>query len=247
VLCLFALSAACAVLGAPLRAEAKDDDAAHEPAREQENEQPAASDEAAEQPKPVRDDDVDVATATPDPAPPVPTVLEHGPRDARMTVVEQAGVGGPLSYGTATVLEVGGAGSMSFAGKHLYLRMVPFVAWFVLDGLQLSYLHEIYVTKQNSRYRVATAPMLGASAHFRLTDRLLIATGPECGALYNGDEWGVLARIKLGLDILVGRSGVLHPSIYGAWASVDTIDAGGTTVFGQHVSLGFDIAYAAMF
>jgi hypothetical protein len=35
--------------------------------------------------------------------------------------------------------------------------------------------------------------------------------------------------------------------MYGSWASDDTIDAGGTTVFGEHLSLGFDIAYGAMF
>jgi hypothetical protein len=207
-----------------------------------------AQESARDQQKPlVQDDDVDPDTATPDPAPPVPTVLEHAPRESRVTVAEQAGVGGPLSYGSAMVLEVGGSGSLSMADKHLYLRMAPYVAWFVLDGLELSYMHEIYVAKQNDHYRFATAPMLGASAHMRVTDRLLVALGPECGALYNGAAWGVLGRIKLGLDILVGRSGVLHPSIYGAWASVDTIDAAGSTVFGQHVSMGFDIAYAAMF
>jgi hypothetical protein len=214
---------------------------------EPDSEQQAGAEHEPMRDRPVRDDDVDLATATPDPAPPVPTVLEHAPRESRVTVVEQAGVGGPLSYGSATVLEVGGSGSLSMAGKHLYLRMAPYVAWFVLDGLSLSYVHEIYVTKQDARYRVATAPMLAASVHFRVTDRLLVSTGPEFGALYNGDEWGVLGRIRLGLDILVGRSGVLHPSIYGAWASADTIDAAGTTVFGQHLSLGFDIAYGAMF
>jgi hypothetical protein len=207
-----------------------------------------AQESAHDEQKPlVQDDDVDPATATPDPAPPVPTVLEHAPRESRVTVAEQAGVGGPLSYGSAMVLEVGGSGSLSMTDKHLYLRMAPYVAWFVLDGLQLSYMHEIYVLKQNENYRLATAPMLGASAHMRVTDRLLVSLGPECGALYNGDAWGVLGRIRLGLDILVGRSGVLHPSMYGAWSSVDTIDAAGTTVFGQHLSLGFDIAYAAMF
>lgn len=207
----------------------------------------AEPNEPVKEEKPVEDDDVDPETATPDPAPPVPTVLEHAPRDSRVTVKEQAGVGGPLSYASAMVLEVGGSGSISVAGKHLYLRMAPFVAWFVLDGLELSYIHEIYVTKQGDAYRFATAPLLGASAHFRLNDRLLVAVGPECGALYNGDAWGVLGRVRLGLDILVGRSGILHPSVYGSWSSVDAIDAAGATVFGQHVGAGFDIGYAAMF
>ncbi len=213
-----------------------------------ENEPAAAERAEAKEEKPApSDDDVDVETATPDPAPPVPTVLEHAPRESRVTVVEQAGVGGPLSYASATVLEVGGSGSLSVSGGHLYLRMAPFVAWFVLDGLSLSYMHEIYVSKQDAHYRVATAPMLGATVHFRVTDRLLVATGPECGAMYNGDRWGVLGRLKLGLDILVGRSGILHPSVYGSWSSDDTIDPGGSLVAGEHWSLGFDIAYAAMF
>jgi hypothetical protein len=204
-------------------------------------------DAQSEQPKPVRDDDVDLESATPDPAPTVPSVLERTPRESRVTVVEQAGVGGPLAYGSATVLEVGGAGSLSVAGRHMYMRLAPFVAWFVLDGVSLQYMHEIYINKDGSHYRVATAPMLGASVHFRVNDRLLVATGPEWGPLYNGDAWGVLGRIKLGLDILVGRSGVLHPNIYGSWSSDDTIDPGGNLVLGEHFSAGFDIAYGAMF
>jgi len=204
-------------------------------------------DAPGEQAKPVGDDDVDLEHATPDPTPTVPKVLERAPRESRVAVVEQAGVGGPLAYGSATVLEVGGAGSFSIAGRHMYMRLAPFVAWFVLDGVSLHYMHEIYINKDGSRYRVATAPMLGAAVHFRVNDRLLVATGPEWGPLYNGDEWGVLGRLKLGLDILVGRSGILHPGLYGSWSSDDSIDPGGNLVLGEHFSAGFDIAYAAMF
>jgi hypothetical protein len=195
----------------------------------------------------VRDDDIDLEHNTPDPAPPVPNVLEHAPRAGKMTVVEQAGVGGPLAYATATVLEVGGAGSMSVSGDRLYLRMAPFVAWFVLDGFRLSYTHELYTSKLHKHYRISTAMLLGADVHFRLNDRLLIAVGPDVGGLYNGDRWGVMVRPKVMLDILVGRSAILHPGLFFAWSSVDVIDASGADTPDKHIAFGFDIAYAAMF
>jgi len=196
---------------------------------------------------PVRDDDVDPAHSTPDPTPPVPNVLAETPRAERLTVVEQAGVGGPLAYASATVLEVGGSGAMSVSGERLYLRMAPFVAWFVVDGFRLSYMHELYVSKVEKDYRISTALVLGGDVHFRLSDRLLIGTGPEVGALYNGDKWGVLIRPKVTLDILIGRSGILHPGLFFSWSSVDIIDASGQDTPGENIAFGFDIAYAAMF
>lgn len=201
---------------------------------------------ARREPK-VRDDDVDPEHSTPDPTPPVPNVLAETPRAERLTVVEQAGVGGPLAYASATVLEVGGSGSMSISGERLYLRMAPYVAWFVVDGFRLSYTHELYVSKLEKDYRISTAILAGGDVHFRLNDRLLIGAGPELGALYNGAKWGAMIRPKLTLDILVGRSAILHPGLFFSWSSVDIIDASGQNTPGEHIAFGFDIAYAAMF
>jgi hypothetical protein len=195
----------------------------------------------------ARDDDESLATATPDPTPEVPSVLEHAPRASRVTVNEQAGVGGPLAYASATVLEVGGSGSLNVAGDQLFMRMAPTVGWFVLDGLQLSYTHEIYFAKHAAEHRLATAVLIGGSAHFRINDRLLVATGADCGALYNGEQWGVEAKPTFTLDILVGRSAVLHPGVSLAWSSVDAIDAAGSRFAGEHLLFGFTIGYGAMF
>ena len=201
----------------------------------------------AQRDAPVRDDDVDPEHTTPDPTPVVPNVLDEKPRAERLTVMEQAGVGGPLAYASATVLEVGGSGSISVSGERLYLRMAPFVAWFVVDGFRLSYTHELYTSKYEKKYRVSTAMLVGGDVHFKLNDRLLIGTGPEVGALYNGDKWGVLIRPKITLDILVGRSALLHPGLFFGWSSVDVIDAAGDNTPGENIVFGMDIAYAAMF
>ena len=209
-----------------------------------------AEDEPKQKPRrelKVRDDDVDLAHFTPDPTPRVPNVLAETPRAERLTVVEQAGVGGPLAYASATVLEVGGSGSVSVSGERFYLRMAPFVAWFVVDGFRLSYTHELYVSKYEKDYRISTAVLAGADVHFRLSDRLLIATGPELGALYNGVKWGAMIRPKVTLDILIGRSAILHPGLFFSWSSVDVIDAAGQDTPGENIAFGFDIAYAAMF
>lgn len=207
----------------------------------------AAEKPHAKQTPKVRDDDVDLEHNTPDPAPTVPNVLEEAPHTEKVTVLEQAGVGGPLAYASANVLEVGGAGSLSVSSDRVYLRMAPFVAWFVIDGFRLSYTHEIYTSKIYRNQRFSTAVLLGGSVHFRLNDRLLIATGPEVGPLYNGEKWGVIIRPSVKLDILVGRSAILHPGFLFAWSSADIIDASGRDVAGQRISYGLDIAYSAMF
>jgi hypothetical protein len=90
------------------------------------------------------DEDSDLATATPDPTPQVPTVLQRPMSEARLDVVEQAGVGGPVAYASAGVLEVGGSGSIFAASDFIGLRFAPFVTWFAFDGVGFSYIHEIY-------------------------------------------------------------------------------------------------------
>lgn len=192
------------------------------------------------------DEDMDLATATPDPTPPVPAVLQRPAGEARLDVVEQAGVGGPTAYASAGVLEVGGSGSMFASNSFVGLRFAPFVTWFAFDGVALSYIHELYGGSTDGDRWFATNLLIELSVHLRVSDRLLIFAGVAPGLLYNGDDLGISVKPRVGLDVLVGRSGLLHPAIYFLGASeplVAPVDDVPSTRWGY----GLEISYGAMF
>jgi len=191
------------------------------------------------------DDDVSLERATPDPTPPVPTLLQR--REAELDVIEQAGVGGPVAYASAGVLEVGGMGALTFGESFWQARFAPFVGWFVADGLELTYLHEITGARVGAENRIATAIYVEPSGHVPLTDRLLAFAGVAPGVLYNGADWGFTVRARAGVDVLVGRSGIFRPALAFTWATVDLHDAAGGQLVGLRRMGGLEVSYAAMF
>ncbi|MCB9602118.1 MAG: hypothetical protein H6724_02255 [Sandaracinus sp.] len=191
------------------------------------------------------DDDVSLETATPDPTPRVPTPLQR--RELEVDVIEQAGVGGPVAYASGGVLEVGGMGSLAFGEEFWQLRMAPFVGWFIADGFELTYLHEVSGARIAGENRVATSMYLEPSGHVRVTDRLLAFAGVAPGVLYNGDDWGFTIRTRAGVDVLVGRSGIFRPALTFTWATRDLYGTTGTQLPGMRRVGGLEISYAAMF
>jgi len=193
-----------------------------------------------------RDDDATLETATPDPTPQVPSVLQRPMSEAELDVVEQAGVGGPVAYASAGVLEVGGSGSIFAADGFIGLRMAPFVTWFAFDGVGLSYIHEIYGGSQEGDASFGMILHIELSLHLRVSDRVLIALGLAPGLLYNTTDWGATGRIRAGVDVLVGRSGVFHPLFYfigGSQPLLAQVDGVPETRWGY----GVEISYGAMF
>lgn len=192
------------------------------------------------------DDDTDLATATPDPTPEVPRLMQRPASEARVDVVEQAGVGGPTAYASGGVLEVGGSGSLFATEAFAGLRFAPFVTWFAFDGIAFSYIHELYGGKREDGRWFAMNLQIEASAHLRVSDRLLVLLGVAPGLLYNGDHTGFSIKPRAGLDVLVGRSGVLHPAIY-FLAATEELVAPVDSVPATHWGYGLEIAYGAMF
>jgi len=197
--------------------------------------------------EPATDDDTSLETATPDPTPPVPRLLQRRDREAELDVIEQAGVGGPVAYASAGVLEVGGTGSLFATAENVGLRFAPFVGWFVLDGLQLSYIHDVFGGKagDDGTY-FGTLVLIEASGHFRINDRLLAFVGAGPGYLFNGEDHGFAMKGRVGLDVLVGRSGIFRPDIYAVWGTapmVPPVSAVPPSTWGY----GLEISYGVMF
>lgn len=195
----------------------------------------------------VGDDDVGVPDPDADPAPDVPGVLEDS-EQVRPDVIEQAGVGGPVAYAQSGVLEVGGGGGLVASADYQYLRLAPFVGWFLFDGLRIGIANEIHVVaRRDEEPRVGFVGALEASVHAGLgNDRVLAMVGVTTGALYNSVDWGWVVRPRVGLDVLIGRSGLFRPALFLSWATVDQLGAGRERLEGP-LLFGAELAYAAIF
>jgi hypothetical protein len=199
--------------------------------------------------EPARDDDETIEGADPDPTPkPVPVGGEQPRAPVDPDVVEQAGVGGPVPYGAAGVLEVGGAGSVSLTQETGSVRLRPFIGWFVYDGVELTFSNDIlFVNGLDDELRVAVRVMLEPSVHFPIEDRLWLAVGIGAGLMYNGDTVGAAVEPRVGVDLLVGRSGLLHISLLATFTTTDLVGPAGGRQPGDRMLGGLELAYAVMF
>ena len=209
----------------------------------------SSSSNEIEQPgEPAVDDDVNEAVATPDPSPRVPVPFEERPSETEIDVVEQAGVGGPVAYAEAGVLEVGGAGGLLIADDVVVARLAPFMGLFVFDGLQLTLINEIFVSGgRGTDVRVSVFALGEPSLHVRLNDRTLVMFGVAAGLLFNGDDFGVAIRPRVGVDVLIGRSGLLRPAFVMTWGSKDLVELGGALLEDERLTFGLELAYSALF
>jgi hypothetical protein len=210
---------------------------------------PEVPNEIAQPGEAAHDDDRDVSTADPDPTPAPLEPLAHDPGETRPDVIEQAGVGGPVSYAAAGVLEVGGGGSILGRDGGMLARVTPYAGWFVFDGIELTLSNEIDIgySGLDRMWRVAFVLALEPSVHVPLDRRLWIAFGVGGGLLYNGVEAGAIVVPRIGLDILIGRSGMLHLSAIFRYASTPIFDLVGRVQVGQPWDVGLDISYSALF
>ena len=190
-----------------------------------------------------QDDDMTLETATPDPTPEVPMPLQR--ETVVADVVEQAGIGGPTAFASAGVLEVGGTGALLATGEFLSLRFAPFVGWFFADGFELTYSHELRLTIVEGERTFSTLAVLELSGHLKFGNRLLGFLGVGPGLLY-AEGAAFALKSRLGLDVLVGRSGIFRPAGFVTYATRELFEAGfeGT---GSKVGYGVEFSYSAMF
>ena len=126
-------------------------------------------------------------------------------------------------------------------------RFAPAIGWFFADGLQLSYVNEIFGGKTGQQTRFAMTALVDLSVHAPLTDRLLVMGGVGAGVLYNGSDWGFVTKPRVGLDVLIGRSGLIRPAFFVQWSHASLIDLEGEDVRDENWLYGVEVAYAAMF
>ncbi len=185
-----------------------------------------------------------------DPAPPVPSPNIPG---INGDVVEQAGVGGTVGYGRAGVLELGGSAGFTMAQDIRVLNFSPSVGWFLVDNFELSGILDVANMKAGGDSATIWSALVEPSFHLPFNRSMFGFIGMGVGASYVSELGaGMAVAPRVGMDFLVGRSGVLRPSLSYQYTTHDanagTDDMGNTNVTLVAVSsaLRFNIGYSTM-
>lgn len=166
-------------------------------------------------------------------------------------VVKQAGVGGPTAYGRTGVVELGGSAGFSAADNYTRFELSPSVGYFVADNLQMSVLGVFnYFNLDDAVVGDSSATefklLLEPSYHLPFSNSLFGFLGLGAGANYISEDVGFAVQPRLGVNVLVGRSGVLTPAFNVAYSTVDAVRTGAGTLLAVRTTYGVNIGYTVM-
>ena len=138
-------------------------------------------------------------------------------------VVEQAGVGGVIGYGRAGVLELGGSAGLTMAQDIRALNISPSIGWFLVDNFEISGILDVTNLKAGGEDATMFAALVEPSFHLPFNRSMFGFIGMGVGASYVSDlGTGLAVAPRIGMDFLVGRSGVLRPSLSYQYTTIDT-------------------------
>ncbi|MDX2053872.1 MAG: hypothetical protein SFV15_15835 [Polyangiaceae bacterium] len=189
------------------------------------------------------------------------------PAVAAQGITEQAGVGGTQAYGRAGVLELGGFANLTNATDYLSIGFNPTIGWFFMDNVEISAILGVNYSKQTTVRTPATATTAAVtedtsgtnisllaepSLHIPLSKTLFgflgvgfgissqsVDPGPDAGT-------GFAMAPRLGMNVLVGRSGVFTPAIQGTFQTTDAVRTPQGTILAVSSSVGVNAGYTVM-
>jgi hypothetical protein len=183
-----------------------------------------------------------------DPRPPVPapTVPVTG-------LTRQAGVGGTQAYGRAGVMELGGSAGFSAASNYSRFELSPSIGVYAVDNLELSLLtgfSHFRVGPANGTDRVTATEikaLIEPSLHLPFSQVAFGFVGLGGGFNYiSGHDAGFALQPRIGMNFLIGRSGVLTPAFNVAYSTVEALRTEVGTVLAVQTSYGLNIGYTVM-
>ena len=184
-----------------------------------------------------------------DPAPPVASPDMTLPPGG---VVEQAGVGGVVGYGRPGVLELGGSAGLMIAPDFRTVNFSPMIGWFVADNLELSAILGVSNIKANEEEATVWSALIEPSYHLPFNRTTFGFLGMGVGAAYEHElGTGLAVAPRIGANLLVGRSGVLTPSLSYEYTThdVDSVSSGDmrdVTLVSVSSALRINVGYTAM-
>ena len=164
-------------------------------------------------------------------------------------IVSQAGVGGVVGYGRAGVLELGGSAGFAFASDYRNINFSPTVGWFLADNFEISAILSISNIKTGDVSSTLWSALLEPSYHIPFNRTMFGFVGLGVGASHvSGLGTGFAVAPRLGANFMVGRSGVLTPSLSYEYTTISTDMEGeeDVTVIALTSALRLNIGYTAM-
>jgi hypothetical protein len=169
-------------------------------------------------------------------------------------ITRQAGIGGTQAYGRVGVLELGGSGGVTIANSFNRVELAPSVGLFIADNLELSAIgvySRFHLDGKNGAEGSSATEfklLLEPSYHLPVNEVLFAFAGLGAGVAYlSNQETGFALQPRVGINLLVGRSGILTPSFNAAYSTVDAINTPNGTVLGVQTSYGINLGYTVMY
>lgn len=162
-------------------------------------------------------------------------------------VVEQAGVGGTTAYGRPGVLELGGAAGLTIASGITDFNFSPSVGWFVADNLELSAIASVAHVEANNDSATVWSAVVEPSYHLPFDRTIFGFLGMGIGAAYEQKMGtGLAVAPRIGANFLVGRSGILTPSLTYEYITHNSMTENDVTLVAVTSALRVNVGYTAM-
>ncbi|MFO0603507.1 MAG: hypothetical protein U0324_10050 [Polyangiales bacterium] len=162
-------------------------------------------------------------------------------------VVQQAGVGGTTAYGRAGVLELGGNIGFNVASGQTTLSISPTIGWFFADNLQISGIFSYRYANVQGVDAHSLQVLAEPSVHIPFSRTVFGFAGVGLGLSYvDGPGAGFALAPRLGVNIAVGRSGILTPAVNFSYATNDVIQTGNGSLLAVSTSFGANVGYTVM-
>lgn len=175
------------------------------------------------------------------PEPPSP--VAEGP-----VLREKAGYGSTVSYAEAGVLELGGSISFVTANEFNQVSLSPTVGWFFTNNFQISGILALHRVSQGANDTLYWTLLAEPSYHYPFTKTVFGFVGLGLGIAHSdaaGD--GAAIQPRLGANFLVGRSGILTPSIFVAYNAIEAqAVGGGVDLLSVDQLAGLNISYTVI-
>lgn len=176
----------------------------------------------------------------PQPPPAAPVVPAGG-------IVEQAGVGGNTAYARAGVLELGGNIGFNINSSVTSVSIAPTIGWFFADNLQISGILNYQFSSVAGRDAHSLAILAEPSFHLPFSRTVFGFVGVGLGLSYvDGPGAGFALAPRLGVNLAVGRSGILTPALQFSYSTNDAIQTANGTYLAVSTSFGANIGYTVM-
>lgn len=138
-------------------------------------------------------------------------------------IISQAGVGGVVGYGRAGVLELGGSAGFAFASDYRNITVSPTIGWFIADNFEMSAIVSISNIKANDQSSTLWSAVLEPSYHLPFNRSVFGFLGLGIGAAHvTGLGTGFAVAPRVGANLMVGRSGVLTPSLSYEYTTINS-------------------------